>query len=245
MENNSLYKQYLNKGKETVVWNKILSLKEQVFEPQYLPDVLLILETMMERAAYNFGILVEALPDYGYVFENIEDINPEYNIFQRRGSNGSLSLDRINSLYNIYGHIPYSLAYYYKTIKEVDFRGNFPHWDAPFYLDQVYIYSFEVFLEINSISFLDDKDQHFALISPDEFVKENVSGSMGYGVLLSQKQMLDAPLINFGKELPFIDYLRLCFKWCGLVGLAFYEAEEIPAFITDMIDAIRPKLMSI
>ncbi|WPQ60137.1 hypothetical protein SIO70_17490 [Chitinophaga sancti] len=81
------------------------------------------------------------------------------------------------------------------------------------------------------------------LISPGEYVKEILSGDMGYELELHQTKRIDSNIIGFVETISFIEYLRLCLKWAGLVGLERCKEGEIPDEIIRVIEDIRKKLL--
>ncbi|WPQ60133.1 hypothetical protein SIO70_17470 [Chitinophaga sancti] len=245
MESN-LYLQYNKKGEEEIVWKKIVELGDLVLTEPYLDDVLLVLEDCMERVLNNFIMIKKELEENGYIFENIEELNPDYCIIEPNQEKVDLL-----SLQKIFpeGFIPYSLLYFYKKIRTIDFRGYFSNWENPYYLDAIYIYSLHGFLDVNQYRgefMVDEKTWGYeVLISPDEHVKENVSGGIGYGLELTKTPRIDTNIIDFTETISFIEYLRLCLKWAGLVGLDKYEEGEIPNDILNIILGIREKIIAI
>lgn len=244
--NNELFIQYAKGGQEENVWEKIIQLGELALSEQYWSDVSQVMDECMERVLKNFVILKQELEGNGYIFENIGGLNLNYYIIKPNKEQINFS-----SLQNLMeeetGFIPFSLLFFYKKIDGVDFRGNFMDWDNPYFLDAIVIYSIDEFSKINdgATSFrVNGKLKYRVLFSPDEFSKEDFSGDIGYGLELSGTQRIDNNVIGFGKTLSFIEYLRLCFKWAGLVGLELYEGEEIPDYIMKIIVEIRKKMLA-
>ncbi|CAN5685476.1 hypothetical protein BH10CYA1_BH10CYA1_03560 [soil metagenome] len=76
-----------------------------------------------------------------------------------------------------------------------------------------------------------EEENPFGLdLCPDFLHKADISGGSPYTVYIpatTPKNKLD-PLVNFDdmSAMPFIQYLRHCFKWGGFPGLAVMELED-------------------
>jgi hypothetical protein len=74
-------------------------------------------------------------------------------------------------------------------------------------------------------------DPFFIDLSPDYLHKANISGGGPYGVSVPFHGA-DPILTNEKHKLPFVDYLRLAFKWGGFPGLeAHGERKDVQAFL--------------
>lgn len=246
---NQLYLQYIKKGEEEIVWNKIAELGDLALTSPYQEDVLLVVNECMKRVSDNFIIAKEELENNGYIFENIGDINHDYCVVEF--NTAEIDLPKLQELFPE-GYLPYSLLYFYKNIRAIDFRGSFSNWDNPYFMDAIYIFSLEVFFIINDTPWeyrIDESSMGYkVLISPDEFVKEDTSGGGGYGLELHSTKRIDSNMLGFAEYIPFIEYLRLCLKWGGLAGLEGYEGddeEKIPDEIMQIILRIREKMKAI
>ncbi len=238
-----LNESYISGGQEKEIWEKIKSWSsESDFE---FTEASLILEECMRRGVLNLQMIKDELPKYGYVFENIGDINGNYTVLK-------MSLSGYNSTwinhFTEFGQVPFSLISFYKKIDGIDFRGYFDFWDNPYYLDALYIFSQHAFREINdnpsSVS-IAGRELHQLLISPDEYIKEGDSGDVGCAILLPSNQELDGTVLNFRYKISFVEYLRLNFKWAGLVGLELYAENEMPKEIKMAVESICEKLLPI
>lgn len=243
---NKLFLQYMKKGEEEIVWEKIAELGDLALISPYLDDVLLVLNECMKRVLNNFIIAKNELKKNGYIFENVEDLNPDYYIIDPNTE--QIDLLKLEQVFPE-GYLPWSLLYFYNNIRTIDFRGNFSNWDNPYYLDAIYIYPLHGFFDVNQDRWeyrIDERNKGYkVLISPDEFVKENVSGGIGYGLELHNKKRIDSNILGFGENVSFIEYLKLCLKWAGLVGLDRYDENEIPDSIMRVILSVREKIRAV
>lgn len=231
---------------EEIVWQKIAELGGLALTKPYIDDVLLVIDECMKRVLGNFIVIRNELEENGYIFENIEELNPDYYVIDHNTE--EIDLFHLEGVFPE-GYLPYSLLYFYKNIRTIDFRGNFSNWDNPYYLDAIYIYPLHGFFDVNQDRWeyrIDENRKGYkVLISPDEFVKENVSGGIGYGLELHPTKRIDSNILGFSKNVSFIEYLRLCLKWVGLVGLERYDYDEIPDYIMKLISDIREKIVAI
>ncbi len=81
----------------------------------------------------------------------------------------------------------------------------------------------------------------FALdLAPDALHKANISGGAPYGVELPFGGA-DPYFINEPHNLPFVDYLRLAFKWGGFPGLERHaDRADVRALVADLTRGLEP-----
>jgi len=77
-------------------------------------------------------------------------------------------------------------------------------------------------------------------LAPDDLHKTNVSGGAPYSILVPFKGA--DPVFDCERhELPFLDYLRLAFKWAGFPGLEDYaERPDVQRFIEKFGQGLEP-----
>lgn len=78
-------------------------------------------------------------------------------------------------------------------------------------------------------------------LAPDYLHKANISGGAAYAILLPFRGV-DPIFANEEHNLPFVDYLRLCFKWGGFPRLERYP-DRTPAtrkFLDEMTEGLQP-----
>ena len=77
-------------------------------------------------------------------------------------------------------------------------------------------------------------------LSPDELHKIDVSGGPPYGIELPFFGA-DPIFANEPHELPFLEYLRLCFRWAGFPGLEAYgDRADVRTFVQRFGQDLEP-----
>lgn len=77
-------------------------------------------------------------------------------------------------------------------------------------------------------------------LAPDYLHKANISGGAPYAIELPFLGA-DPIFANEAHQLPFVDYLRLCFRWAGFPGLAEYaDRADVMRFVETMRKDIEP-----
>jgi len=77
-------------------------------------------------------------------------------------------------------------------------------------------------------------------LAPDALHKANISGGAPYGVELPFVGA-DPWFINEQHNLPFVDYLRLAFRWGGFPGLEKHaELAEVKSLVADLTKGLEP-----
>lgn len=77
-------------------------------------------------------------------------------------------------------------------------------------------------------------------LAPDVYHKANYSGGSGYAIELPFSGA-DPIFANEPHELPFVDYLRLCFDWAGFPGLDKHgDRDDVQDFVKRFGEGIEP-----
>ena len=77
-------------------------------------------------------------------------------------------------------------------------------------------------------------------LAPDYLHKANISGGAPYGIELPFFGA-DPIFVNEAHELPFVDYLRLCFRWAGFPRLERYaDRPDVREFLQVMGKRLEP-----
>ena len=77
-------------------------------------------------------------------------------------------------------------------------------------------------------------------LAPDSLHKANISGGPPYGIELPFLGV-DPIFANEDHRLPFVDYLRMCFRWAGFPGLAEHAGRpDVMRFVETMRKDIEP-----
>jgi hypothetical protein len=83
-------------------------------------------------------------------------------------------------------------------------------------------------------------DPYTVVLAPDYLHKANTSGGGPYGIELPFLGA-DPVFANESHELPFVDYLRLCFRWAGFPRLECYaERPDAREFLAVMGKGLEP-----
>jgi hypothetical protein len=77
-------------------------------------------------------------------------------------------------------------------------------------------------------------------LAPDYLHKANISGGAPYGIELPFLGA-DPVFANEAHELPFVDYLRLCFRWAGFPRLERHaDRPDVREFLEVMREGLEP-----
>jgi hypothetical protein len=77
-------------------------------------------------------------------------------------------------------------------------------------------------------------------LAPDYLHKGNISGGPPYGIVVPFAGA-DPMFANEEHSLPFVDYLRLCFRWGGFPRLERHaDRADVVAFVAEMTSGVEP-----
>ncbi|MDJ1495838.1 hypothetical protein QNI19_23080 [Cytophagaceae bacterium DM2B3-1] len=240
------YDRYKN-GQCIEVWSELTEMQTYSVEQQ--KQIVNILQLMFDRVEYNLSAIVSLLPVFGYTFHDFgipsyHEATP-YEIVQNSGTREVMEL---NNLLKPYGKLPVVVQSFYRRIKSIDLRGSFTSWQEAPLLDALYIEPVKHLILLNNLSEgglnQDEDNNYYMLFSLDECMKEGVSGD-AYAIYLDKEIKLDNYLLNYPLECTFVEYLRDCFKWGGLPGLANIQEKDIPSDILTGIYSISERLLPI
>jgi hypothetical protein len=135
------------------------------------------------------------------------------------------------------GVLPLSLRVFYEVVGAVDWMGSHPALtpeDGLICPDPLVVYGIDDALdEARERVENDDSDGICITIAPDDLHKADTSGGDPYEIELPSLDA-DAELLNERHRLPFVDYLRLCFRFGGFPG---YEGIDcLPAEIKTLCE---------
>ena len=136
------------------------------------------------------------------------------------------------------GALPLSLRAFYEVVGAVDWIGSHPGLspaNGTVCPDPLVVYGVDDALE-EVRERLEDEDREgiCITIAPDDLHKADTSGGEPYEIELPSPGA-DAELLNERHRLPFVDYLRLCFRFGGFPG---YEGIDcgVPAEIKTLCE---------
>jgi hypothetical protein len=142
--------------------------------------------------------------------------------------------------------IPPSVRAFWEEVGGVDFVWNYELGDAPNVgIDLVEADPLSVAAARSARYLLDEwrdtqervptelRDPYALDLAPDYLHKANISGGAPYGVELPFYGA-DPVWENEEHSLPFVDYLRLCFRWAGFPRLERTKTAAVEAFVRDL-----------
>lgn len=246
----NFYKRYTNNN-ELEVWSE-LSKIPNVLDNSVKNDIESVLEVMMDRVIHNLDIITQELTGFGYQFDNIKH-NGKLLFSEKEGTYNLASKGQPEKIIELekylksFGYLPLSVLKLYERIDNIDLVGDFVHWkNRNVLMDPMVIINIDTLKIMNNPEpFQDSKDRFYVYFSPDEYAKEDVSGSGVYGIYLNKDRKIDSTLFGFGKQITFVNYLRLSFKWGGFPSFEWINEQEVPSDIIKLIRNMRTKLKSI
>ncbi len=248
----TLYERYIN-GQTEQVYKDIYALGQDAFLPTYLPDIEKVLRETFERVAYNFEIIYSELKQLNYLFKS----EPKYN-FERPLNkplhDTSILLERLDNIVRPFGFVPLSLKFFYKIVGGVNFvwdyetNGNFM-WEMA---DPIQIASLDAVVETvtdewwkeDIQKYIDDENlgNAFLDLAADYLHKDNVSGGQAYAMQITNEPSIDSNFMNEPNDTTFINYLRICFQYCGFPGLTM---GDIKSGYEAFFEKVKPQLKPI
>jgi hypothetical protein len=242
-------------GEHLPVWQELRKLGSRVREDGYAPDALAVAYTAMTRIRQNIATVIERLRELGYKFEAESGNQDKVIHYGEARLNLWLNTPRqrpapckapepgwanLRRLEKDAGELPLSLRAWYEVVGSVNFLGKHPvlsPGDDAVLPDPLVVVAFSQILRHWDHSPPDvgvDGRPFVAEVSPDAICKAHGTGG-SYQVTLPSVG-IDALLENERHELPFVDYLRLSFRWGGFPG--FENAGQKPKEIEFLNDGL-------
>ncbi len=232
-------------GAFEAVWRDIRSLGK--IDGDLRAEVLEVAEETMRRVARNADLLAERLRAEGWKALMGELRTPP-------SSGNAEQFDRIESITG--GPLPPSLRAFWTIVGGIDWVWDYncgtpvpglgvelPMDEMdPLYVDGVRNigYLFEEWEEQRDQPDPDLVDPFRLSLAPDHLHKANISGGAPYTIELP---FVGAdPVFAYERhELPFVDYLRLSFRWAGFPGLDEYgDREDVQRFVSRFAKGLEP-----
>ena len=238
----TLYEQYKS-GKTREVFTEIQKLGQDAFLPEKFEEVEAVLVETFERVAYNLEIIYSELKNINYVFFD----RP----YHKPLPNTDKLLNKLDRAVKDFGFVPLSLKYFYKIVGGVDFAWNYNKesiipWEAadPIQissLDEIVSYVTGKYWKENIQDYVDDETFGFAFLelAADDLHKDNISGGSPYSLKIGKTPTIDNDFENEPHNTTFIDYLRICFDYCGFSGNPDNESYR------EFVEKVKPKLKQI
>ncbi len=213
------------------VWNEILeSAQSVVASPEHFAEATAVAKAIMSRVSQNIITVRKTLTKAG------AELTPT----------GEPLTDKDLSIFtNRFGPMPLSLDVFYKTIGsaslapiEYDYGPNkLEDRDGieilvldPFVIEPANIFGWA--LDEYDAEFTEDEEEENPfglLLCADYLHKADISGGEPYKIYLpasTPEDKLDPTVETDEYSMPFVEYLRYCFKWGGFPGLAVLEQND-------------------
>lgn len=248
-----LFERYLA-GETKTVYDDIEALGAEAFRPENIEAIEKILHETFSRVAHNLKIIHKALQEIGYQLKT-EFSHSFEKPLQAPFANTEALLDKLKNAIKPFGHIPLSLQYFYKYVGGVNFVWDFDNhqefmWSMAdpleiFSLDDLtsYITREEWAEEMQDYIQNEKYSNAFIDLASEDLRKDNTSGSgLMYALLVTTQPSIDSPFIHSPYQTTFIDYLRICFEYCGFPGIAHPEHKND---YQDFFAIVKPQLKPI
>lgn len=225
----AFYERYIN-GQTKQVYQDIYDLGQKAFLPENLPDIEKVLTETFQRVAYNLDIIYAELKTINYLFKT----EPKYNFekpLHKPLPDTDILLEKLYQAVKPFGFVPLSIICFYKIVGGVNFVWDFEAnenfmWDMA---DPIQVDSIDALVEIvtekwwqeDIQQYVDDENFGCAFLdlAADDFHKDNVSGGQAYAIQITKEPSVDSGFMNERHDTTFIDYLRICFEYCGFPGI--------------------------
>lgn len=248
----NLYDRYL-KGEQEAVYKEIYELKDEALNSEYKKEVEQVLTETFERVAFNLQVIYRELLEIGYAFKIDCKHNFEKPIHAPL-AHTELLLEQLDLAVQPFGFVPLSLKYFYRIVGGVNFAWNFEAkeqlmWDMA---DPIQLASLDSLVDEVTYDYwkediqlyVDDIDFGcaFLYLSADDLHKDNVSGGEAYALEITKEKSVDARFMNEANQTTFVDYLRICFEYCGFLGMS---KSTVDKNYQKFFNKVKPQLKSI
>lgn len=242
MASGELLTRYLQ-GQHEEVWKELRAYKS--IEGELLEEAVPVANETMKRVARNADLLAERLSNRGW--------KPLYGSL--RTAPQSEDAEIIERIEEFTGErLPVSLRAFWEIVGGINFIWDFQSGEPPDLGDdlvmedplcvdspQIVAYEIEEWESQREDMDPDDWEPVSVTLAPDYLHKANISGADAYAIILPFKGV-DPIFANEEHNLPFVDYLRLCFKFGGFPRLERYpdRTPETRKFLTEMTKNLQP-----
>jgi len=139
------------------------------------------------------------------------------------------------------GVLPLSLRAFYDVVGGVNWAGQ--HSSVPLLEDMLSMDPLVVYAAAEALQAIEEEgsdpeaEERLVVIAPDETFKAGDAGGDTYTIAVPDLRA-DAPLVDEGHDLCFVEYLRLVFRFGGFPGYDGIEA--VPAEIENLSQGLAP-----
>lgn len=209
-----------------------------------LEEAKVVAAESMKRVARNADLLAARLETLGW--------QPLYD--QLRTAPQAEDQEVMRQLEELSGApLPLSLRAFWEVVGGINFAGNSDAvlpFAGGFYLSvmdplcvdapETAAYQFEDWLYQRQATHPELWDPAAVILSPDYLCKANISGGAAYQIVLPFYGA-DPIFSNEEHQLPFVDYLRLCFRWGGFSRLERHQERlDVQNFLQTMTKDLEP-----
>lgn len=233
------------KGEFETVWRDVRLLGD--IDGDVRTEIFAVAEETMRRVSRNADLLSERLRAEGW--------QPLFGKLRTQPSSGDVKMfERIESITG--GPLPPSLRAFWTVVGGIDWVWDYdcgqplPTLGVDFPMDEMdplcvhaardIGYLFEEWEEQRDQPDPDLVDPFRLELAPDYLHKANISGGAPYSIILP---FFGAdPVFAYERHhLPFIDYLRLSFRWAGFPGLEeFGDDPDVHRFVRKFGEGLEP-----
>jgi hypothetical protein len=247
----TLYDRYIN-GETEQVYQDIYALGHDAFLPANLTDIEKVLTETFRRVAFNLDIIYEELKSINYLFKTEPDYNFEKPLHKPLHDTDIL-LQQLDKAVKPFGFVPLSLKYFYKIVGGVNFVWDYETsedfmWEMA---DPIQIASLDAVIEAvteewwqeDMQQYVDDEDFGHAFIdlAADDLHKDNTSGGQAYSIQITKTPSIDSNFMNEPNDTTFINYLRICFEYCGFPSVTRPDMKnDYQAFFAKVKPQLKP-----
>lgn len=235
------------RGEHGSVWNELRS--HEALGGDLLEEAQAVAKETMTRVAQNADLLGGRLAASGWRPLGGGELRT-----RPRAEEGKI----IRQLEEIIGApLPVSLRVFWEVVGGVNFIWDYESGEVPSLgvdlpmdeMDPLCVFAPEV--EYMTSVFEDWEEQRSGIdpeladpfnldLAPDYLHKAQISGGAPYGIELPFFGV-DPVFANEAHELPFVDYLRLCFRWAGFPRLERYaDRPDVRKFLEVMSKGLEP-----
>ncbi len=223
-------------GEFEAVWREIRALGD--LDDEQRSDVMAVALATMRRVAQNADLVAERLRQRGWRPLSNEDLRV------RPHASDQATIEAVE---NLSGEpVPPSLAAFWQVVGGIDFawdytRGPCPDLGVGLAMNEMDPLCVDPPVAVEHVldhwqELAEDPDWDEPLridLAPDDLHKANISGGDPYAILVPFRGG-DPRFDGEAHDLPFVDYLRLSFKWAGFPGLeAHGERDDVRRFVAD------------
>lgn len=206
-----------------------------------------LIREVLQRIDANFKTVFSVIENYGFKYENFGEINTISQPYLVRSSKEFDLLFKNFITARVEKKLPVFFSAYCSYFKTVDFRGGFDLFNVEFLLDSLFIESFDTYNDAADMFFdceYHGKEVTGCMFSPDQYIKENVSGDLGPCILVENDLYVDNHIVNSSNcaEMKFLEYLRFCLSWSCFPNLFWATDEEKKPFLPILAE-VRSRLI--